>query len=75
MNMKGAELTKGLSRTAEHERTTARVLLTNARLRSGLSLQHPAGTWTNGFLYDAAKPLANVTSQTGAFAYSYSAGV
>jgi hypothetical protein len=27
----------------------------NARLRSGLSLQQPTGSWTNGFLYDAAK--------------------
>jgi RHS repeat-associated protein len=46
----------------------------NARLRSGLSLQQPTGTWTNGFLYDAVKRLTNLTSQAGAFAYSYAAG-
>ena len=47
----------------------------NARMRSGLVLQQPAGTWTNGFVYDPAKRLTNLTSQAGAFAYSYSAGV
>src|SRR6266571_8320312 len=47
----------------------------NARLRSGLTLQQPTGSWTNGFLYDAAKRLTNLTSQAGAFAYSYSVGV
>ena len=47
----------------------------NARLRSGLSLQQPTGTWTNGLLYDAAKRLSNLTSQAGAFAYSYAAGM
>ena len=47
----------------------------NARMRSGLVLQQPAGTGTNGFVYDPAKRLTNLTSQAGAFAYSYSAGV
>lgn len=42
------------------------------RLRAGLSLQQPAGTWTNGFRYDAAWRLTNVTSRAGAFDYTYS---
>jgi RHS repeat-associated protein len=40
-------------------------------LRTSLSLQQPTGSWTNGFAYDAAKRLTNVTSQAGAFGYSY----
>ena len=43
----------------------------NARMRSGLSLQQPTGTWTNGFIYDGAHRLTNVTSPAGAFAYIY----
>src|SRR5439155_6584144 len=46
----------------------------NARLRSGLVLQQPTGTWTNGFTYDAAHRLTNVTSSAGTFAYSYKVG-
>jgi hypothetical protein len=38
------------------------------RLRTGLSLQQPSGSWTNGFAYDAARLLTNVTSQAGSFA-------
>src|SRR6266496_3227424 len=41
------------------------------RLRTGLSLQQPTGAWTNGFGWDAAKRLTNVTSQAGSFNYSY----
>jgi RHS repeat-associated protein len=40
-------------------------------LRTSLSLQQPTGSWTNGYAYDAAKRLTNVTSQAGAFGYSY----
>ena len=46
----------------------------NARLRSGLSLQQPTGTWTNGFTYDAAHRLSTVTSPAGTFTYSYKVG-
>src|SRR4030095_16714907 len=45
----------------------------SARLRSALTLQQPTGSWTNGFGYDAAKRLTNVTSQAGSFAYSLAA--
>jgi YD repeat-containing protein len=43
------------------------------RVRTALALQQPAGLWTNGFLYDAAGRLTNVTSQAGAFGYTYDA--
>ena len=43
----------------------------NARLRSGLSLQQPTGTWTNGFGYDAGRRLATVTFSAGTFTYTY----
>src|SRR5207249_5387797 len=43
----------------------------NARLRSGLTLQQPTGTWTNGFTYDAAHRLSTVTSPVGTFSYQY----
>ena len=43
------------------------------RLRTALSLQQPTGLWTNGFGYDAAKRLTNVTSPAGPFSYSYHA--
>jgi RHS repeat-associated protein len=43
------------------------------RLRVGLGLQQPTGYWTNGFGYDDAKRLTNVTSSAGAFAYFYDA--
>src|SRR5207249_7656846 len=43
----------------------------NARLRSGLTLQQPTGTWTNGFTYDAAHRLSTVTSPVGTFNYQY----
>jgi YD repeat-containing protein len=43
------------------------------RLRVGLGLQQPTGYWTNGFGYDDAKRLTNVTSPAGAFAYYYDA--
>jgi RHS repeat-associated protein len=40
-------------------------------LRTSLSLQQPTGSWTNGYIYDAAKRLTNVTSQAGTFSYDY----
>ncbi len=43
----------------------------NARLRSGLTLQQPTGSWTNGFLYDAAHRLSTETSPAGTFTYTY----
>jgi RHS repeat-associated protein len=39
------------------------------RLRTALSLAQPTGKWTNGFAYDAARRLTNVTSPAGAFDY------
>ncbi len=42
-----------------------------AMLRTSLSLQQPTGSWTNGFGYDGAKRLTNVTSTAGSFAYYY----
>ena len=46
----------------------------NARLRSGLVLQQPTGTWTNGFLCEAVRRLTSITSPAGTFAFSYKAG-
>ena len=46
-------------------------LYNNARLKSGLRLQQPTGTWTNGFTYDAAHRLATVSFSGGAFTYAY----
>ena len=44
------------------------------RLRKGLSLLQPSGSpWTNGYAYDAARRLTNVTSPAGAFGYAYDA--
>ena len=40
------------------------------RLRTALSLAQPTGAWTNGFGYDPAKRLTNVTSQAGSFTYT-----
>jgi YD repeat-containing protein len=45
------------------------------RLRVGLSLAQPTGAWTNGFTYDAARRLTNVTAQAGSFANVYATGV
>jgi len=39
------------------------------RLRTGLTLQQPTGTWTNGFRYDDVGRLTNVTSRAGSFGY------
>jgi RHS repeat-associated protein len=47
----------------------------NNRLRFALGLQQPTGWWTNGFIYDSARRLTNVTSPAGAFNYSYLSGV
>jgi len=43
----------------------------NNRLRVGLGLQQPTGSWTNGFTYDEAKRLTSVTSPAGTFDYAY----
>ena len=43
------------------------------RLRTGLSLAQPTGSWTNSFGYDAAKRLTSVTSPAGAFTYTLGA--
>jgi len=43
----------------------------NNRLRVGLGLQQPTGSWTNGFTYDEAKRLTSVTSPAGTFDYYY----
>jgi hypothetical protein len=45
------------------------------RLRVELSLQQPTGSWTNGFRYDVAKRLTNVTMSAGSFSYTYPAGL
>jgi|GEM_PF-683626 len=45
----------------------------NNRLRTGLSLAQPTGSWTNGFYYDPAKRLTNVTSKAGSFTYTLGA--
>jgi RHS repeat-associated protein len=42
-------------------------------LRTNLHLAQPTGKWTNGFAYDAAKRLTNVTSPAGAFDYTLGA--
>src|SRR6266571_5593255 len=42
----------------------------NKRLRTALSLAQATGAWTNGFGYDPAKRLTNVTSQAGSFTYT-----
>jgi YD repeat-containing protein len=43
------------------------------RLRTTLGLAQPTGEWTNGFIYDAAGRLTNVTSPAGSFGYVYDA--
>ncbi len=43
----------------------------NNRFRSALSLQQPAGTWTNGFGFDEFARLTNVISPAGASSYQY----
>src|SRR5256885_13678148 len=45
----------------------------SARLRVRLSLGQPAGYWTNGFGYDPARRLTNVTMSAGSFSYQYDA--
>lgn len=46
-------------------------LYNNGRLRSGLILVQPTGTWTNGFTYDSAHRLSNVVISAGTFSYAY----
>jgi RHS repeat-associated protein len=46
----------------------------SSRMRTSLVLQQPTGTWTNGFGWDTAERLTNVTSQAGSFGYTYAIG-
>ena len=41
------------------------------RQRVALALAQPTGFWTNGFIYDPAKRLTNVTISAGSFSYQY----
>ncbi len=43
----------------------------SARRRAGLTLQQPAGSWTQSYGYDAADRLTSLTSPAGSFAYTY----
>jgi RHS repeat-associated protein len=43
------------------------------RMRVGLGLAQPAGFWTNGFGFDVARRLTNVTMSAGTFSYAYGA--
>jgi hypothetical protein len=40
-------------------------------LRYALGLQQPTGWWTNGFVYDLARRLTNVSSPAGTFGYTH----
>ena len=40
-------------------------------LRTGLTLQQPAGSWTQGYGYDGVKRLQTVTGPMGTFTYAY----
>src|SRR5207249_11272734 len=42
-----------------------------SRRRTAVGLLQPSLTWTNGFGWDSAKRLTNVTSQAGSFGYTY----
>jgi RHS repeat-associated protein len=42
-----------------------------ARLRSSLTHQQPAGTWSQTYGYDAARRLSSVVSPAGTFGYQY----
>ena len=46
----------------------------NARMRTGLLLQQPTGTWTNGYTWDAAHRPSTETSPAGTFTYNYIEG-
>lgn len=41
------------------------------RLRTKLSVQPPSGVWTNGFAYDGAKRLTNVSFRGGNIGYTF----
>jgi len=43
------------------------------RLRTGLSLSQPSGSWSQSYGYDVTRRMTNVTSQAGAFGYVYGA--
>ena len=45
------------------------------RKRVSLAFRQPTGEWTNGFAYDGAGRLTNVTSQAGSFGYGFRAGL
>lgn len=40
-------------------------------MRIGFALQQPTGMWTNGFWYNYAKRLTNVTSPAGSLSYLF----
>jgi RHS repeat-associated protein len=41
------------------------------RLRTGLSLSQPGGSWSQSYGYDSARRLTSLTSPAGAFGYTY----
>lgn len=43
----------------------------NNRLRTGLSLSQPSGSWSQSYGYDSMRRLTNVTSPAGTFGYGY----
>ena len=48
----------------------------SSRLRQSMSVQAPgAAAWTNGYYYDSARRLINVTSPAGSFGYQFAPGV
>jgi RHS repeat-associated protein len=50
---------------------TITYLTNTAGLRAGMTIQQPTGSFTNGYAYDAAHRLTNLTSTAGAFTYDY----
>jgi RHS repeat-associated protein len=44
------------------------------RLRVGMALGQPTGSWTNGFFYDAGARLYHVAMSAGTFSYTYPVG-
>lgn len=42
-----------------------------AGLRDGLTIQQPAGSFTNGYSYDAAHRLTQIVSHSGTYTYDY----
>ncbi len=44
---------------------------TSPRLRTGLTVRQPSGTWSHSFGYDAARRLRTLTGPAGLFTYGY----